>query len=206
MRQFELFDFLPYGFRVPLAAMRGLILESKEPCRTCCQPFPLNPHRMDRHKVHTLADLAKFHAEGDAWVRVESGRGLRGCTSEKWRAGPYRCDAHLERLVWFGLADKRKKRCPDARVTPRGFRFLRGELEVPERILCRGGKVEYASIEMVKLADVAGVDPRNGRADKSVGDFRSKTTHGYLLKRFFEAIASPTHHQPGQKSYATARA
>lgn len=143
---------------VPLAEMPTLIEASREPCHACGCKAALNPHRMDRRKVDVLADLARYLRRGDYWVRVESGRGMRGHTTREWTSTAYNALCHVTRLGWFGLAEQESPRSAHWRVTASGLRFLRGDHHVPERILCRQGRVVYESVERVYLAAIDGVE------------------------------------------------
>ena len=143
---------------IPLAEMRALVDESREPCPTCHCSNALNPHRMDKHKVSLLSILGKALRASAPWCRVEEGRGVQVIASGTWKQGPYRCRAHASRLGWFGLAEHEGHRVPHWKITPEGLLFLKGEGTVPARILCRGGVVVYSSSERVSIDDVKDVD------------------------------------------------
>jgi hypothetical protein len=137
--------------------MRALIELSKEPCMCCGEVAALNPHRICAAKVATLGMLAKGRLHGEGWCRCENGRGFRVEETGKWISGPYRVNAHALRLYWFGLAEQKAPRDGLYRITANGLRFMRGNIGVPTRILCRAGSVRYISEEIVRLDDVKDV-------------------------------------------------
>jgi hypothetical protein len=138
--------------------MPDLVERSKRPCSTCGCRSALNPHRMCKRKVTVLHDLARFLREGDSWVRVEHGRVLIGADTLHQRSSAYRAGEHVSRARWFGLAVHRGERTAQWRISTAGLWFLRGELTVPEKILCTDGAVIYESIESVSIDAVRGVE------------------------------------------------
>tara|TARA_B110000495_G_scaffold203492_1_gene227460 strand:- start:3768 stop:4295 length:528 start_codon:yes stop_codon:yes gene_type:complete len=136
---------------VSLESMRGIVLDSKIPCQCCGVIAALNPHRIDKQKTRVIRDIAILQLDNQ-WIRVESGRGLRGDMGE-WKATAYQAGAHITRAGWFGLAES-MPRSADWRITSLGFDFLRGIADIPLRILCRGGIVIYESIERIRITDV----------------------------------------------------
>lgn len=152
-------DELPWGPQVvPLADMPDLVIQSKKRCPACQCTNALNPHRMCKRKVAVLAHLGRILGEGDPWVRVEEGRGLQGSKSLKWVATSYRAGAHVNRLDWFGLCYTQGHRTGLWRINRNGVVFLRGELEVPAKILCTAGNVHYVSRETVRVDDIKHVN------------------------------------------------
>lgn len=136
---------------VSVKSMPGLVLESKEVCSYCGCAEPLQPHSMGYQKVMVLMDLARFLRRGDRWVRVETGRGMRGMPSMRWKKTEYRADFNTLIAHWFGLADKQKPRVCNYRINSSGLEFLRGNLMIPARILCRKGSVIFHSVEQTLM-------------------------------------------------------
>lgn len=158
MRDSETAGYATLPRMVPLHRMQELVQTSKEPCAHCGEVAALNPHRMCRQKVSALELLAKARAVGEGWCRCEHGRGLRVEETGEWLHAPYRVSEHAARLDWYGLAERRGRREGLFRVTGLGVKFLRDEIRVPERILCRAGKVRHVSIETVSVTEVRGVE------------------------------------------------
>ena len=143
---------------VPFAETMDLVVQSKEPCVLCGELAALNPHKICEAKVKSLELLARARRRGgDGWCRCEAGRGLRIEATGQWIHAPYRLGAHATYLVWYGLVERREPREGVYRIVPDGLRFLRGDLDVPKRILCRKGVTRYASIERVFVHEVKNV-------------------------------------------------
>ena len=125
-------------------------------CSCCNQVIrKLNPHRMDRHKVTTLEMMGKAAMQGDPWVRDQAGSGM--LVGGVMLRAPYRVQAHVSRLVWFGLADHGAHRSGEYMITPEGLGFLRGIVSVPSVIHCKDGKVVKESDTRVWVSQVKNV-------------------------------------------------
>ena len=109
----------------------------------------LQPHRMDRSKVEMLILLAEAHGE---WVKVEAGN--KSYSDGELVRAPYRAQAHASRLEWFGLAEHGPTRSGLYRITPNGYKFLKGELLVPSVIYCRNGKTVETQMPMIGINQV----------------------------------------------------
>lgn len=131
--------------------------EKPKRCESCGQKIrKLNPHNMDRQKVRVLEDIAKLNIQGHNWVLVKEGDSLETAGGRKVKTA-YRARAHASRLCWFALMDHHGPRTGGYRVNERGFRFLRGDLSVPEKIWCRDGIVIERSERQVTVNEVEGV-------------------------------------------------
>lgn len=155
MTERTLFD--DYPWRVSLSEMRALVERSKEPCFACGETSALQPHRMDASKVDTLGKIAQLMACGNEWARVERGSLMIGLATGDRRSTDYCAAEHAMRASWFGLTERSAPRQTNWRVTPLGFQFLHGQIEVPAKILCRKARTVYTSRETVRLSDVRGV-------------------------------------------------
>jgi hypothetical protein len=125
-------------------------------CVCCNQKVrKLNPHRMDRHKVATLELMAKARLSGDEWIRASAGSGMVA-NGQRIRA-PYRVQAHVSRLCWFGLAEHGARRSGLYRITDEGMDFLKNTHAVPTMIYCRDGVVVDRSKDVVYMRHVKNV-------------------------------------------------
>ena len=125
-------------------------------CECCNQKIrKLNPHRMDKHKVETLEMMGKAYIQGDGWIQAQAGSGMK--VGNAMLRAPYRVQAHVSRLCWFGLAEHGGHRSGKYRITVDGFSFLHGVLSVPAIIHCRDGVVYSRSSSRVYIKDVNNV-------------------------------------------------
>ena len=125
-------------------------------CECCNQKIrKLNPHRMDKHKAETLEMMGKAALQGDEWIQAQAGSGM--LVGGVMLRAPYRVQAHVSRLVWFGLAEHGPHRSGKYKITPAGIGFLRGLVSVPAIIHCRDGVVYTRSDRQVFISDINNV-------------------------------------------------
>jgi hypothetical protein len=121
-------------------------------CTQCNQKIrKLNPHRMDKDKVAMLEILAR----ANDWVAVQAGHGV--ILNGQIIRAPYRAQAHVSRLVWFGLAEHGARRSGLYKITADGFEFLKGTHAVPKIIWCKDGVVVAEDSTLVTIGSVKDV-------------------------------------------------
>ena len=112
----------------------------------------LYPHRMDFSKVKILREVNILNKEYD-WIKIQQDAAL---IKEEEKLFTIQTDAvHANRLVWFGLLERKEKREGLVRVTQKGIDFLKGNVKIPSRILTAKGVVfseegPHVSIDQIK--------------------------------------------------------
>ena len=127
-------------------------------CECCGQRIrKLNPHHIDRQKLHVLLDLWKARQDGgDCWCKMYEGEYMEvllpsGVISKRRTA--YLARTHAMRLAWFGLTEWRGPRTGEWRISPVGLTFLQGQTDMPRTLWCRDGAVVKVSEERCTIRE-----------------------------------------------------
>lgn len=123
-------------------------------CPACGRAKPRRyTHRMDASKCKMLREIAGMNARGVEWVKVQRDGHLIRDPKREIQGD----DVHALRLTWFGLCERKGRRTGLYRVTDKGWRFLAGDANVPERIVCQGGRVLQAAPTTMGIREAIGI-------------------------------------------------